>query len=240
MTTGSLNWFIQQSGSSGGCSSKANISCIGRGWQFPIPTADEEGQNLQLHRTCYPMEGGVAALWCKKSVPSHIIQSKRGQGGGRRLNGLNLNLNHMNNNMEQPQALRNIPDEAPHSSHHPAAPAWLEVKGLDDKRRRDNIKRHSDGDKQQQQLIREEVIERKTTTLAVSLSSSDEEDSEHPNNDDEMMQNESCIEKTEGTIFPSSTLFCVNTNHNEVDYGSSSDSEEQRLASNNSCGKAER
>ncbi len=238
MTTGSLNWFKQQSGSGGGCSSRANISCIGigRGWQFPIPTADEEGQNLQLHRTCCPMEGGVAALWCKKFVPSHIIQSKRGQGGGRRHNGLNLNC--MNDNMEQPQALRNIPDEAPPSSHHPAAPAWLEVKGFDDKGRRGNIKRHSNDDKRQQQPIREEVIERKTTTLAVSLSSSDEEDSEHPNDDDEMTQNESYIEKAEDIVFPSSKFCYVNTK--EDDGAPSSDSEERQLASNNSCGKAER
>ncbi len=186
------------------------------------------------------MEGGVAALWCKTSVPSHIIQSKRGQGDGNRENGLNFELN-------QPQATRNIPDESLPSSHHPAAPAWLVVKGGldDDKGTRDNIKGHSNDGKWQEQPIKEQVIKRKTTTnntLAVSLSSgSDEEDGseclndDDDDNDDEIIQNESCIEKTEeDSSFIRPPVFDGTVG----DGGFSSDSEERPLVSNHSYEKA--
>ncbi len=144
MMTSSFNWLQRSkqshphcSGGGNGWSSKDNISCIGigRGWQFPIPSADEEGQNLQLCRKHFAVEGGVASLWCKKPIPPRIIQSQRSQGHHH-----NSGSNGVNNKMDS-QVLSDVSEASVTSLHHPA-PAWLDVKGLDkgrsDRKRKTN------------------------------------------------------------------------------------------------------
>ncbi len=159
------------------------IICTRRGWQqFPIPSADEEGKNLQLRRKRCAMVGGVAALWRRNSVPPRIIQSQRSQSHHHDAVAAS-NGRYSNNMKEVPHVVvPEVHEATPSSSHHRPAPAWLEVKGLDKGRRNEN-----------NNLDEEQRIiggGRKTAAaLAVSLSS-DEDEEEQLNEEDGMLSQE--------------------------------------------------